>query len=70
MYWNINAIGEKLIESDIRMLIKTHDIIVLSETMKRPSFVIDFPGYHPYHFPHERHISCTKRVPGGFIVLI
>ena len=57
-------------ETDIVSLLKMYDIIVLSETMKRPAFNVNFAGYSPYHFPHERHKLYKKRVPGGFIVLI
>ena len=70
MYWNVNGLGDKLGEGDFLDILKEHDVIILSETMKRPSMKINLPGYVSQNFPLSTHHNYKKRVPGGFIVCI
>ena len=70
MYWNVNGLGDKMGEKDFVDILLRHDVIILSETMKRPSLRVSFPGFVVQNFPHSTHHRCKKRTPGGFIVFI
>ena len=70
VYWNVNGLGDMLGEPDVISLLNKYDVIVMSETMKRPTFKVSFTGYTSYHYPHERQSFYKNRAPGGFIVLV
>ena len=68
--WNINGNGDKLGDPDIHALIKEHDIVTFTETMKDKHYEVDIPGYCTFHFARKTRHKNAKRASGGFLVLI
>ena len=65
LVWNINGIGDKLGDPDIHALIKVHDIVTFTETMKDKHCEIDIPGYCMFHFARKTRHKNDKRASGG-----
>lgn len=68
--WNINGISDKLGDPDVQEIIKSHHIVVLTETQKGKSYKVNFPGYYTKHFARKTIHPKAKRASGGMLVLI
>ena len=68
--WNLNGIGDKLFDPDVKKIIDSHDIIGIVETKKGASFEINYPGYTSFHFSRRYKHKKAKRHDGGILLLI
>ena len=68
--WNINGLGDKLVDVDVENFINSFDIVVLLETMKDDNFYVDYPGICCWRFARVARHKNAKRSSGGFLVMI
>ena len=55
---------------DLHTIIKSHDILAFTETMKGTHFQQHFPGYQSFHFPRKLTNRNAKKDSWGILILI
>ena len=67
--YNINALSDKLGNTDLQNYLLCYDILILLETQKDNDFNITIPNFGFDHFP-RRHIYKAKRTSGGIGIFV